>query len=76
MYIYIYIYIYILYILTNLKLLKKSENIVDESVNLVSIFHPALNCVNEKLRKAHHHVMKSNRYYHPLHELHFVTLNL
>ena len=42
-------------------LLKKSEEKVDESVTLVFTFHPELNCVREILRKAHRHVLKSNR---------------
>ena len=43
-------------------LLKKSEKKVDESVTLVLTFHPALDCVHEILRKAHRHVLKSNRF--------------
>ena len=42
-------------------LLKKSEKNIDELVTLMLTFHPALNCVHAILRKAHRHVLKSNR---------------
>ena len=42
-------------------LLKRSEKFVDESLTLVLIFHPALNCVHKILTIAHYHVLKCNR---------------
>ena len=42
-------------------LLKRAEKNVGESVTLVLTFHLALNFVHAILRKAHHHVLKSNR---------------